>query len=155
MRIITLPPPLHDTLDHLPTTSALIVLCGPIGAGKTTLCTQRWPEQRVTVEQHDGSWRHAYATIADRLDAGELVVFDSTAVTLAIRKSLRRIAGRSNVDAHLVVVDTDLAVAQTRNRSRAQPVDDQEVALNHEAYLVARWDVQVEAWHSVTMLRGH
>src|SRR3989337_1542446 len=133
--LATQPLEILRTLEQLPERNAIICLCGPIGAGKSTLAREHWPESHVDVSvirvefgslddptNIPATFKAAYQEVEQRLARGELVVFDSTAVTPRVRASIQRIAERFRVPCHLVVVDTPLTLARTRNRARPVPV---------------------------------
>lgn len=157
--------PTHDDLDHLPDNHAVILLCGPIGAGKTTLATTRWPEAHIDVsrirEQFGSTadeetlrpaFSSAYRQTEQRLSRGLLAVFDSTAVTPRVRANIQWIARRYRAAAHVVIVDTPLELAVERNLGRDLPIPPDAVKRNHTAFTEARTAVQSEQWASITFL---
>lgn len=158
-------PTIHTTLDHLPDRRALIIMCGPVGAGKSTLAHEHWPNARIDVSAHRLNYGplsdqttmrqgfiDAYNDARARLSRGELAVFDSTAVTPNVRAMLQRIALEHHVAAHVVLVDTPTHVAAQRNTGRSFPVPTHAVERNHRAYTTARTEVMRERWQTITVI---
>jgi predicted kinase len=151
-----------DGLEPLP--RGLIAMCGPVGAGKSTLAQVLWPGGVVDVAAirlglgalSDAStaargFRLAYRELERRLRVGELAVLDSTFVTPAVRLSVQLIGRRLGVPAHVVVVNTPLEVGLERNALRPDGwrVPERSARLIFELFRVAREAVVSEDWESV------
>lgn len=142
------------------------MLLGQCGAGKSTYARALWPGRVVDVDAHRErissiedpnvtrrAFAAAYRQAERRLTGGQLVVFDSTGVTPAVRRRLREIAHRAQVPAHLVIVDVPDDVAAKRNAARARPVSEPVRLGILAAYRLALVDVEDERWDGLTIAR--
>lgn len=70
----------------------------------------------------DRVWSLAYGRTRDRLEAGDVVCFDATSLTVHRRRRLLAIARDAGVPAIAAWMDTPRHVAWRRNRERDRPV---------------------------------
>ena len=150
--------------SHLPGHAALVVLCGAVASGKTTLSRQ-WAAHIISVDEirrtlgplDDHStlaqgYQLAYEQALRHLRQGQLVVFDSTATTAPIRRNLLLRAQAAGATAHLVMLDTPSHVAQQRNAARPQPVPAAAVEQIQRAYHQSQSLIRSEPWETDTIL---
>ncbi len=114
----------------------LLLLIGAPGTGKSYLASRLAERLRATLVQTDAIrkrlfvqpaysrtesaavYREAHQLIEAGLDAGEVVVFDATNLREGYRRTLYRIAERSNARVHLVWLSTPEAVVAQRLHQR-------------------------------------
>ena len=146
----------------------LLVLMGPPASGKSTyaeeLAQDGW---RIVcpdvIRDRNGSdpgtdnlatFAAAYRITEAALRSGQRVVFDSTALTEHVRRSLRKLARRLGCEPHLAVIHTSNRTCLTRNRKRLRPVPEDQmrsmlVAYERQYPLTVR-----ERWASVRVVDG-
>lgn len=128
----------HAMVLHFPHT-ALLVLAGPAGAGKSTLARRLFkPSQIVSSDQlraavaddpgeQDAS-SDAFALLRQiverRLRRGLFTVVDATSLTSRAREELLRIGRSQEVAVYLLVVNTPPALCLERNRTRPNAVPE-------------------------------
>jgi predicted kinase len=117
----------------------ITALCGPPGAGKSTLAPQLRPDAVVvSVDrcraaipgsrgEHDqlvtgAAFGFAYDSVRRAIGRGRSVVFDSCAMTVQARASLLRFARSLGVPIDLVVLDVDRTTLLRQNRKRDNPL---------------------------------
>jgi HK97 family phage prohead protease len=134
------------------TAPSLIVLIGAPGAGKTTWLRDQLPAaQRVDLEilRREPSTdpaetvKAALAETHQRLNAGELVGFDSTAISPTMRDRLHATAADAGVPIHGVILNPPLEDLLNAQTDREHPVPDDRVRELH-----SRLQEQLEAIHS-------
>lgn len=140
----------RNTLDHLPTRRALIVLCGPVAAGKTTLAMTRWPGAHIDSERI--GWSASFRKARERLGRGALAVFDSTAVTEGVRSKCLASAREFHASAHIVLLNTSPGTCGVRNAERIDPTPVDVVEGIRVAYLETCSAILSELWDSITIL---
>ncbi len=116
---------------------ALVICCGPAGAGKSTFARGHFSANQVVSsdrcramiagdEANQAVSRRAFdlfhRIIEHRLALGRLTVADSTAISPRARSELRRLARRHGRPAILLVFDIGLAECFRNNRRRARRV---------------------------------
>jgi len=141
---------------------------GPPAAGKSTYAEELAQQGWIIVSPDAIRELRGSAPGADHLDTFFLayrkteyalrhrrdVVFDSTALTEDVRRSLRKIARKNSCAPHLVVVHASNRTCLTRNRKRLVPVPEEKMRAMLQDYerqypLTAR-----ERWDSVRVIDG-
>lgn len=116
--------------------SALVVLIGAAGSGKSTFAQGHFPQDAIVssdrlrraLRDRESEWHghdvsdQVQALVTDRLRAGELVVVDATNTDWMRRSELIRIARQYDRPALAIVFDLPLETCLAQNAARAAVV---------------------------------
>jgi predicted kinase len=151
---------------HVPA-SALVVLCGPAGSGKSTFAHRHFPDTSIV------SSDHCRAMIADdeanirvsreafelfhqiielRLRRRHLTVADSTAVRPEARKTLLHIGRRCEVPTVAILFDVAEAICLRRDEGRTRRVGRAVIHRQWEAFQQALRRVPTEGFDQAVVL---
>jgi len=147
----------------------LVVMVGPAGSGKSTLCRRSFhPDEIVSTDAcrallsgDEGAQSVSAAAFAmahrlaeERLRRGLLTVFDATSVEPGARRSLLAIAARCRVPAVAIVLDAPIDTCVARDRRRERRVG--RLVIERQAHRLARGlpRLRSEGFASVRVLRG-
>jgi protein phosphatase len=123
---------------------ALVILCGPAGAGKSSFAHKHFRPSQVVSSDHcremiaddpaNQSVSHLafdllHQIVRYRLVGRRLTVVDSTALEKDARKDLRRIAHELGSACLIVLFDIDLEECIKRNAKRAKRVVEESVVI--------------------------
>ena len=146
---------------------SLVVLCGPAGAGKTTLARRCFaPTEVVSADVvramlcddpseqriNDEVFEVLHRIVEVRLKQGRLTVVDATNLEASARQPLRRLAKQSRLPTHLVVLDAPVELTRQRNAQRDRQVS--ESVLRQHSQLLSRLPdaLEKERWDRVDTL---
>lgn len=125
----------------------IVVICGPPGAGKTTIATRvrRRLETRsvpVRLFHSDDFSSRTYDQLADRVAAAP-----ETGITLVDGTFYRRqwqTRFRTLGDVRFVLVTAGLETCLERNRTRAEPIDEQGVHVVYREFEAPDADLEID-----------
>ncbi len=151
------------------TKSALIVLCGPSGSGKSYFAQKYFkPSQVVSSDKcreiisDDESNQEVsadafdlfYTIIGYRLKHSRLTVADATNLSAQYRRRLIQIAKRYGSDVYLVMFQADLEVCRKHNDQRERTVPENIIALQIEKFKKARENVHSEEYKEIYIIKS-
>jgi predicted kinase/diadenosine tetraphosphatase ApaH/serine/threonine PP2A family protein phosphatase len=147
--------------------TALVVLCGPAGSGKSTFARRHFQPTQIVSSDHcralisDSPQNQAvsadafalFYTIIDlRLKYGRLTVADSTALTRESRAELLALAHRHDFAAIMLLFDTPLDLCIERDRQRQHPVGPAVIRRQWERLADARAAIHHEPFEAIYYL---
>jgi len=147
---------------------SVVILCGPAACGKSTFAAKHFrPTQIISSDQaralvcddeRDQRFQtQAFALlhflIEQRLSINRLCVVDSTALTVAARKSLLEIARRYHVPAVILVLNVPLETCLERDAKRERTVGRAIIERHYEQFEMAKATLQQEGFDQVIELR--
>jgi predicted kinase len=147
---------------------ALVILVGPSGAGKSTWAAARFASGFVLASDafralvsgdagDQGATADAFKVLhmvaKARLRRGLLTVVDATNLTVAARRTLRRLAAGAGRPAVAVVFDISLGRCIAQNAARAERRVPEQVVRRHHVQLAETLGVlQREGYHRIVRL---
>ena len=146
---------------------SLVVLCGPVGSGKTTFAAARFPPTeivstdtlRALVGEDESDVRASrdafdllYEVCRRRLRRRLTTVVDSTALNPRVRSRLRRIAREARVPCLLLAFDVPLEECVRRNAARGRQVCDDVIVSQSEAFRRVRDKLALEGYSEVRIV---
>lgn len=150
--------------------SALVILIGPSGAGKTTFAARHFSrtevvssdECRALVSDDDrnmaatpAAFRVLHSIARERMRAGRLTVIDATNVKPSSRKPLLALARRYSRPAAGIVFDLPLEVCLARMDTRRQRIVPPDAVRRQHAGLVSTLDrLGAEGFDRIHVLRS-
>ena len=147
---------------------ALLVLCGPTGAGKSTFAARRFPETNIVSsdrcrgmicdDENDQTVNRDvfdlfYLILQKRMRLGRFCVADSTALKPDARRQLRDLSRRFGYYGCLLIFTTPPEVCIQRDGQRTRQVG--ESVVQYHAGLLAQTlqDAPNEGWERIHFLR--
>jgi protein phosphatase len=147
---------------------ALVLLVGPVGAGKSTWAAGRFPPAEILSSDAIREWvsgdaadqdatadafRVLHAVARARLRRGLRCVIDATNLTRGGRRSLLSLAARAGRPAMAVVFEVPLEVCLARNAARAgRRVPDEVVRRHVEELGIARAQLPSEGYVAIRVV---
>jgi len=147
--------------------TALVVLCGPAGSGKSTFARRHFQPTQIVSSDHCRALisdnPHNQAVSADafalfheiidrRLKYGRLTVADSTALTREARADLLALADRHDFVPVILLFDTPLDLCIERDRGRPHPVGPVVIRRQWEQLALARASIHHERFQNIFYL---
>ncbi|MGO9272325.1 MAG: AAA family ATPase [Terriglobia bacterium] len=146
---------------------SVVVLCGPAGCGKSTFAAKYFrPTQVISSDQcralvcddeRDQRFQDQAFALLDfildlRLDLNRFCVVDSTAITLAARRSLLERARHHGVPCVAVVFDVSLEACLAHDQARPRTVGPAIVERQYQVFQQVKVGIGEEGFDQVIML---
>lgn len=147
---------------------SLVILCGPAGCGKSTFAKNNFSKTQIissdrcraiisddesNMSVSSKAFKLFHLMIDMRLSIGKLTVADSTALTRAARKKLKKIADKHNIQTILVLFDVPLEHCLRQNTKRERFVDPAVIKKHTRQLKKVMSDVPNEGYTNTFLLK--
>jgi predicted kinase len=146
---------------------SVVVLCGPAACGKSAFAAKHFrPTQIISSDQaralvcdderdqrfQTQAFALVHFLVEQRLSINRLCVVDSTALTVAARKSLLELARRFHVPAVALLLDVPLDVCLQRDAQRERTVGQAVIERQYQLFEQGRTAIRQEGFDQVIEL---